>query len=186
MIVALAARAGATPSTELARQYANAITGVEDSPEAEDAAPDGEVAARRDAASDGDADAGGGEDSDADAADADAGVMPTPVTTQTTTTDDDFADSAEAGLARRALADHAGELALDDDLASAALTSDELGYASPIAGAVERAEARMRRQRISLLGRFDVAVAWRHRERAPMHAPAYQADEIWLLATWRR
>jgi len=212
VLIALAARANATPAgatpanaapandpapasakpaddpIALAIRFANALTGSDDDDvddvddndlavEDEDAAGSiDSAAAADDAASDGDELDDGRDDGD------EAAAMPISSDDLVDAFD---ADEPELGLGDRTLAEHAGELALDNDPASAAaLTSDELGFASAPAGAAEAYEARMRRRRTSIVGRLDVALAWRRSASAPMHAPPHSGHEIWLLATW--
>lgn len=166
-LIALVARADATPSAvALAIQYANAMTGDPDAPAIQPAARTAE-----------DDDSIDADEADVDSSSADASAADNAAPTA----DDDQT------LGQRTLGEHAGELVLDDDLAgSSALTSDELGYSSPPAGAAESYEARLRRRRTSLLGRLDLALSWRQHASAPMHSPAHLDHELWLLATWRR
>jgi hypothetical protein len=82
----------------------------------------------------------------------------------------------------------AGTLAmLDAELAPGDATAElDAADASATAGAQEVYEQWMRHRRPSPWGRLDVGVSWRRRWSAPIHAPAYRHDEIWLVATWRR
>jgi hypothetical protein len=91
-------------------------------------------------------------------------------------------DDAGAGSAG------AGALAmLDAELAPGDATAElDAADAGATAGAQEVYEQRMRHRRPSPWGRLDVGMSWRRRWSAPIHAPAYRHDEIWLVATWRR
>jgi hypothetical protein len=89
----------------------------------------------------------------------------------------DAAGSAGAG----ALAMLDAELAPGDETAGL-----DAADAGATAGAQEVYEQWMRHRRPSPWGRLDVGVSWRRRWSAPIHAPAYTHDEIWLVATWRR
>jgi hypothetical protein len=91
-------------------------------------------------------------------------------------------DDARAGSAG------AGAVAmLDAELAPGDTTAVfDAADADATAGAQEVYEQWMRHRRPSPWGRLDVGVSWRRRWSAPIHAPAYRHDEIWLVATWRR
>jgi hypothetical protein len=90
-------------------------------------------------------------------------------------------DAAVGSAGPGALAMLDAELAPGD--ATAGLDAADAGAT---AGAQEVYEQWMRHRRPSPWGRLDVGVSWRRRWSAPIHAPAYRHDEIWLVATWRR
>jgi hypothetical protein len=209
-VIALVARADATPARDpvaLAIQYANALTGDDldgDRPAIQPAARTAE---------DGAEDAAGGAHPDDAAPSDDQTSLDDAATSDDRTSLDDAAtsddwtsldeaapsddrtslevaagaDEPTTALGPRALLERAGALVLDADLGGAtALTGDELGDAIAAAGAAESFEARLRRHRASLLGRLELALAWREHASAPLHAAAHLDHELWLLATWRR
>jgi hypothetical protein len=92
---------------------------------------------------------------------------------------EDDATAGSAGPGALAMLD--AELAPGDTTAGLDATD-----AGAMAGAQEVYEQWMRHRRPSPWGRLDVGVSWRRRWSAPIHAPAYRHDEIWLVATWRR
>jgi len=92
---------------------------------------------------------------------------------------EDDAGAGSAGAGALAMLD--AELAPGDE--AAVLDAADAGAT---AGAQEVYEQWMRHRRPSPWGRLDVGVSWRRRWSAPITAPAYTHDEIWLVATWRR
>ena len=90
-------------------------------------------------------------------------------------------DAAAGSVGAGALAMLDAELAPGD--ATAGLDAADAGAT---AGAEEAYEQAMRHRRPSPWGRLDVGVSWRRRWSAPISAPAYRHDEVWLVATWRR
>ncbi len=105
--------------------------------------------------------------------------------------DDDRADRGDRGdLADGdgASDDDAGQLAMREAEQAPAGTSpdDDANAAASPAGALETYEAWIRHPRLSRLGRLDVSLAWRQLWSEPMHTIPHRADEVWLVATWRR
>ncbi len=105
--------------------------------------------------------------------------------------DDDRGDRGDRGdLADGdgAADDDAGQLAMREAEQAPAGTSpdDDANAAASPAGALETYEAWIRHPRLSRLGRLDVSLAWRQLWSEPMHTMPHRADEVWLVATWRR
>jgi hypothetical protein len=214
VLIALAARVDAAPGgdpIDLARRFADAMTGAGRAGRAPALAADDDGDDDDDGDGDGDGD---GDDDDGDDEEDDDDREP-----------DDAADDGDRRAELAPDGDGAGDRgAIDDDhdtladLATggdrddgddeppgSALTSSgalamldaeqdpgdataglDLSHAAASAGAQEVYEQWMRHQRPSWLGRLDVGVSWHRRWSAPLHAPARRHDEVWLVATWRR
>jgi hypothetical protein len=182
VLIALAVRLDAAPvdpvanraAIALAMRYADVLTGVDpdlDDDDLDDDEPDDDFA---EAAERAEVDA---DDEDNELGDLDQASAPEA----TRASDDGDDDSDQPGTA-------AGQLALLDAEQAPpgdSLVDDARAAAAP-AGAAESYEAWMRQPKTSLWGRFDVALAFRHRASEPRYSPPSQSDELWLVATWRR
>jgi len=102
--------------------------------------------------------------------------------------DDDRGDRGDPADGDGATDDDAGQLAMREAEQAPTGTSpdDDANAAASPAGALETYEASIRHPRLSRLGRLDVSLTWRQLWSEPMHTMPHRADEVWLVATWRR